>query len=220
MTSETSRPLFARFYTRLSEAAEDQGVAAHRDRLLRGLRGRVIEVGCGNGLNFAHYPPEVGEVVAVEPEAYLRGRAEEAARSAPVPVTVLEGVADDLPVETDGFDAAVTSLVLCSVPDQRRALAEVARVLRPGGELRFYEHVAATGGALRTTQLVLDRTTLYPRLSGNCHLHRDTVAAIRASGFVVHELERFRFPDSGIARWLTAPVTPHVLGRAVAPTEP
>ena len=114
-----------------------------------GLTGRVVEVGAGNGLNFGHYPATVTEVVAVEPEPYLRERAEEAARAAPVDVTVVVGLADALPAEDGAFDAAVASLVLCSVPDQAGALAELRRVVRPDGELRFYEHVSLPAGAAR-----------------------------------------------------------------------
>ncbi|MBA2280031.1 MAG: hypothetical protein H0W25_02200 [Acidimicrobiia bacterium] len=90
-------PVFARVYDRLSAASGRAGVAEHRDRLLAGVSGRVVEVGAGNGLNFAHYPSTVAEVVAVEPERYLRARAEEAATAAPVPVTVVEGTATWLP---------------------------------------------------------------------------------------------------------------------------
>src|SRR2546423_10625469 len=117
-------PLFARLYTWLSRGAERAGAAEHRDENLAGLRGRVIEIGAGNGLNFAHYPPEVEEVVAVEPEPYLRARAGEAAARAPVKVTVVEGTAEQLPGADAEFDAAVVSLVLCTVPDQPNALAE------------------------------------------------------------------------------------------------
>ncbi|MEY2532752.1 MAG: hypothetical protein QOF29_662, partial [bacterium] len=85
-------PVFARLYHRLSAGAEQAGQAEHRDELLAGLHGRVVELGAGNGLNFAHYPPTVAEVVAVEPEPYLRARAEEAADAAPVAVTVVDGV--------------------------------------------------------------------------------------------------------------------------------
>jgi SAM-dependent methyltransferase len=140
-TTDLSRPRFARMYLRTSKNAEARGATEHRRRLLDGLHGTVLELGAGHGLNFPHYPAEVSEVIAIEPEPTLRARATEAAASAPVPVRVLAGVADELPVADESVDAAVTSLVLCSVPDQRRALAELRRVLRPGGELRFYEHV-------------------------------------------------------------------------------
>src|SRR5437763_1155541 len=108
---------------------DKQGGAEHRDELLADLRGRVIEVGAGSGANFAHYPATVDEVVAVEPEPYLRERAKQAAESVPVKVRVLEGEADDLPARDGEFDAGVASLVLCSVPDQDRALAELERVI-------------------------------------------------------------------------------------------
>src|SRR4051794_5210796 len=136
-------PIFARAYIKGAPGAEKRGVAEHRRENLAGLSGRVLELGAGNGLNFAWYPEAVSEVVAVEPEPTLREAAVAAAGQASVPVTVVGGVADALPFDDESFDAAVASLVLCSVPDQARALAELRRVVRPGGELRFYEHVQA-----------------------------------------------------------------------------
>jgi SAM-dependent methyltransferase len=141
--AETRHPLFARFYTRLSAAAETAGAAAHRQELLNGLTGRVIEVGAGHGLNFRHYPATVTEVVAVEPEPFLRTRAARAAADAAVSIRVVDGTAEALPFDDEIFDAGVASLVLCSVPSLAAALAELRRVLRPGAELRFYEHVLA-----------------------------------------------------------------------------
>ena len=108
-------PVFARFFDRFAAKDEEHGQAELRDELLRGLTGRVIEVGAGNGLNFPHYPAEVEELVAVEPEAYLRERAVAAARTASVPITVLDGVAGRLPAGEGSFDAAVVSGFLCSV---------------------------------------------------------------------------------------------------------
>jgi ubiquinone/menaquinone biosynthesis C-methylase UbiE len=112
--SKVHHPVFARVYERFSHVAETKGASEYRDRLLAGLRGRVIEVGAGNGLNFPHYPSTVTELVAVEPESFLRARAEEAARSVSVPVTILDGTADALPVPDAAFDAGIASLVLCS----------------------------------------------------------------------------------------------------------
>jgi ubiquinone/menaquinone biosynthesis C-methylase UbiE len=97
-----------------------------------GLTGRVVELGAGNALNFPHYPASVTEVVAVEPEDYLRALAEEAAAAAPITANVVDAVADHLPFADGSFDAAVASLVLYSIPDQARALAELHRVVRPG----------------------------------------------------------------------------------------
>ncbi len=131
--SQLQHPRFARMYVRIGAESEERGTAAHRDCALVGLAGRVIEVGAGNGLNFAHYPDTVTEVVAVEPENRLRALAEQAAAEAAVPVRVVAGHAGALPAEDSTFDATVTSLVLCSVADVPAALAEIRRVLKPGG---------------------------------------------------------------------------------------
>jgi ubiquinone/menaquinone biosynthesis C-methylase UbiE len=205
--TEVRHPIFARVYGALSQGAERRGAAEHRDELLAGLSGRIIEVGAGNGLNFAHYPRDVEEVVAVEPEPHLRKLASEAALGSPVPVTVLAGTADALPLEDTSCDAAVASLVLCSVPDQGEALAELRRVIKPGGELRFYEHVVAQGWQ-RHVQRFSD-ATWYPPLSGGCHLARDTVAAIERAGFQIESCRRFGFAPGPIA-----PKLPHVIGVA------
>ena len=207
--SPVSHPLFARGYARLRPAMDAGGVGEHRRELLAELTGRVIEVGAGDGGNFAHYPGEVSGVLAVEPEAYLRRRAAEAAAVAPVPVTVTAGVAEHIPAATDSFDAAVAFLVLCSVADPRAALGELHRVLRPGGQLRFFEHVQADAPGLRRIQRVLD-ATVWPLLAGGCHTGRDTVAAIDETGFRIDRLTPLRFPDARVA----LPTTPHVLGLA------
>jgi ubiquinone/menaquinone biosynthesis C-methylase UbiE len=124
-------------------------------------------------------------------------------------VRVLDGVADELPADDGSMDAAVVAGVLCSVPDQPRALGELQRVLRPGGELRFYEHVAARAPRLAALQRALD-VTLWPRLNGSCRLTRDTEAAIRGAGFAVERLERFSFRPTVFA----VPVAPRILGVA------
>ena len=117
-------PLFARYFNRFGARREERGNRELRQELLSGLSGRVIEVGAGNGLNFPHYPRAVREVVAVEPEPYLRDRAAEAAAAAAVPIWVTDGTAGDLPVPDGEFDAVVVSGLLCSVPDAPAALAE------------------------------------------------------------------------------------------------
>ncbi|NDZ80832.1 class I SAM-dependent methyltransferase [Streptomyces sp. SID10853] len=206
-------PLFARFYARFSVNADRHaGVAAHRAELLAGLSGRVIEVGAGNGLNFAHYPAAVADVVAVEPERTLRQLAVRSAMDATVPVDVLPGTAEALPVPDETFDAAVASLVLCTVRDLPQALAEIRRVLRPGGELRFFEHGLAPGPVRATAQRALDRT-VWPLLFGGCHTARDTLAAIRAAGFELGTYRRLTVPERG----LRLPSSPCVLGRARRP---
>jgi ubiquinone/menaquinone biosynthesis C-methylase UbiE len=185
---------------------EKRGTAGHRRELLARLSGRVVEVGAGNGLNFAHYPPEVTEVVAVEPEPYLRQKASDAAAEATPPIRLAEGLADRLPGSDAEFDAAVASLVLCSVPDQSRALAEIRRVLRPGGELRFYEHVRGEGTRARLQDVA---NLAWPHLGAGCHPNRDTVGAIEAAGFRLERVRRFDF--------LGGPTAPHVIGVAVRP---
>src|SRR5947207_10720706 len=120
-TTHLQRLRFSRSFVRSSKNAEQRGVTEHRRRLLKGLHGTVLEIGAGHGLNFPHYPTEVTEVIAIEPEPTLRARAAESAVSAPVPVRVLAGVADHVPLDDGVVDAAVASLVLCSVPDEQRA---------------------------------------------------------------------------------------------------
>lgn len=208
-----SHPVFAWVYERISARMDEIGVAEHRRALVAGLSGRVIEVGAGNGRMFPHYPSKVTEVVAVEPEPRLRAGALAAARNAPVPITVVDGWADALPGGDDEFDGGVAALVLCSVPNQATALAELRRVLRPGAELRFMEHVATDRpGALQRVQRLAD-ATVWPLLFGGCHSARDTAAAIAAAGFEVEELRRFHFPPNGP----TSPSSPHIRGRAVKP---
>src|SRR5437763_11319327 len=168
LVTEVHHPVFARFYQRFAAQAMAKGEAEFRREMLEGVAGRVVEVGAGHGLNFAFYPASVTEVVAVEPEAILRRGAERAAATAPVPVRVVDGVADALPVEDAFFDAGVASLVLCSVPDQAAALAELHRVTRPGGELRFHEHVVARSPRFARAQRVVD--PVWTRAAGGCHL--------------------------------------------------
>lgn len=190
---------------------EQGDYARHRDELLDGLTGRVVEIGCGNGMNFRHYPPAVSSVLAIEPEPYLRARAAEEAAAVDVAIEVRDGTAEALPVEDATFDAAVASLVLCSVAEPDQALGELFRVLRPGGQLRFFEHVRAETAGLARTQRVLD-ATVWPHLAGGCHTHRDSVAAIEGAGFELLEVRRFREPDTALV-----PVSPHALGRARRP---
>src|SRR5437763_1988472 len=172
--SAFQHPRFARMYERISRESEQRGTAEHRERALTGLSGRVIEVGAGNGMNFSHYPDTTTEVLAVEPEDRLRRLAEQAAQSAPVPIRVLAGHAGALPAEDSTCDAVVASLVLCSVPDVAGALAEIHRVLRPAGELRFFEHVRSDKPWYGLLQDAI--TPVWSRAGGGCHLNRDTTA--------------------------------------------
>ena len=211
MTAARRHPLFARFYARISPLME-RGVATHRVTLLAGLSGRVIEVGAGTGANFAHYPREVTTVLAIEPEAHLRHLAQAAAAQAPVPIKVASGFADRLPAADQSCDAAVVSLVLCTVPDPTAALAELFRVLRPGAQLRFFEHVRAQTPARRRLQRIAD-ATLWPALAGGCHTSRDTATAIQQAGFIIERLDRLGRTETG----LPFPTAPQILGTAIRP---
>jgi SAM-dependent methyltransferase len=193
-------------------------MSAHETPLLRrlrtenlaGLSGRVLEVGAGTGTNFAFYPTSVREVVAVEPETRLAPIAREAAAGAPVPVRVVESTIEALP-EDEQFDAVVCSLVLCSVEDPNGVLRQLNSLLRPGGELRFFEHVASSGwrGSLQR----LADATVWPRIAGNCHTHRDTERAITGAGFSVDTARhQWTFPG-----WVPLPVSEVAVGRAVKP---
>jgi ubiquinone/menaquinone biosynthesis C-methylase UbiE len=208
MVRVAKHPVFARVYPRIARGAEQAGGAEHRRALLAGLEGRVIEVGAGHGLNFAYYPPEVSEVLAIEPEPHLRELARRAEEEADVRIEVVAGSAEALPGGDGEFDAAVASLVLCSVPDQEVALREIHRVLRAGGELRFYEHVVARKPGMARVQRILD-ATIYPPLAGGCHCARDTGAAIERAGFAFERHERIAFQPSSLA-----PAIPHILGVA------
>ena len=134
-------------------------------------------------------------MIALEPEPYLRAKAELAAQASGVAVRVRPGVADAIELPDGSVDAAVASLVLCSVPDQARALAELRRVLRPGGGLRFLEHVRSIAPRKARMQTAADRTRIWPLLAGGCHCSRDTVEAIRAAGF--DGRTRWRISTSG-----------------------
>ncbi|HEX6232864.1 MAG TPA: class I SAM-dependent methyltransferase [Jiangellaceae bacterium] len=199
--SNLEHPCFARLYSRVGRWLVLHGGSRHRQRLLAPLTGRIIEVGAGNGLNFAYYPATVTRVLAVEPESRLRSEARRAAASAPVGVDVVGGRAEQLPVRSDVFDGAVLSLVLCSIADRQAALAELRRVIRPGGLVRFYEHVRSPSPVVGRIQDVI--TPVWSQFAGGCQLNRDAAAALRAAGLSITDVDQFTF----------AGVT-HVLGTA------
>jgi ubiquinone/menaquinone biosynthesis C-methylase UbiE len=211
LEEKVEHPFFARFYLRMAAGRNAKGEDEYRRRMLAGLSGRVIEVGAGNGLNFPFYPEAVDQVLAVEPEPLLREAAIDNACKAPIRVDVVDGVSGRLPAGDASFDAGVASLVLCSVPDQARALAEFRRVIRPEGELRFYEHVVAERPLAAGLQRLAD-ATFWPRVGGGCHLARDTAVAIERAGFTIESSTRFSFtPGAPI------PPIPHILGVARRP---
>lgn len=205
-----ARPVFARCLARSAAISERKGGEAYRRRLLAGLTGRVVEVGAGTGIHFRHYPDTVAEVLAVEPEPNLRAMAQAAARDAPVAVRVAPGTAEALPAPDGSLDAGVSAGLLCTVPDPAAALAELARVIRPGGELRFYEHVVSRRRRAARLQRGLDASGVWARAMGGCHTSRDTEAAIARAGFRIESIERFTFHPT----MLDIPVAPKILGRA------
>jgi ubiquinone/menaquinone biosynthesis C-methylase UbiE len=210
VAQSVSNPLFARVFHRYCGRDRGRGERELRRELVAGVTGRVLEVGAGNGINFAHYPASVTELIAVEPEPYLREQAEQAAASAAIPVRVIPGVAAAIELASGSVDAVVVSGVLCSVPDQREALGEFHRVLVPGGELRFYEHVRSRRPAFARWQRHVD--PLWSRAMGGCHTDRETLAAITGSGFALERCRGFGFPPGARAY----PVTPRILGLARA----
>jgi ubiquinone/menaquinone biosynthesis C-methylase UbiE len=211
MSNEVHHPLFARFLAFVSERAEGGEEDGIRRELLAGLHGRVIELGSGTGPNFRLYPDTVTELVAVEPEDYLRRKAEETAAGLGRSIRVVDAIADRLPFEDGEFDAAVAAQVLCSVPSQASALGELRRVVRPGGELRFYEHVLADRPGYARFQRIAGLVT--PHLAGGCHPDRDTGRAIEEAGFEIERCRRFIFRTSP----LDLPVAPRILGAARRP---
>jgi SAM-dependent methyltransferase len=205
--SEQSR--FARYLERREQRRPDPVERELRRGLLAGLRGQVVEVGCGDGRSFELYRPEVTRVLAVEPDPTARAVATERASRTAVPIDVVEGVGDALPSEDGAFDAAVVIWVLCSVPDPATVLHELRRVLKKGGELRFYEHVRSEHAAFRVVQRLLDGL-FWTRALGGCRTTRDTEAAIRDAGFRLASLDR-GFHSSSV---LTITSAPYVVGIA------
>jgi SAM-dependent methyltransferase len=207
--NRVDNPFFARVWTILS-AHEPESLRKLRGENLAGLSGRVLEVGAGTGSNFVLYPTSVEEVVAIEPEPRLNAIAGRTAATAPVPVTVTDRTVEELQPGAP-FDAVVCSLVLCSVDDQEGVLRQLFSQLRPGGELRYLEHVASGGVRGRLQQLV--DATVWPRLVGNCHTHRDTERAIVNAGFV----QKTTRHDWTLPAWVPMPVSEHALGCAIRP---
>lgn len=183
--------------------------APYRERIASEARGEVLEVGAGTGFNFPHYRV-ASRVVAIEPGPSMRSFAQRRASGVTVPVEVLPGNAHALEFPDATFDTAIFSLVLCTIPDPARALSEAKRVLRPGGEIRFYEHVRSKDRAIAAKQ---DRW-LKPWRAFNrgCHPNRDTVAEITRAGFLFAVLDEFDL----IARGVPKVVRPHAIGTAIA----
>jgi ubiquinone/menaquinone biosynthesis C-methylase UbiE len=179
-------------YDLLARRAERAGIGQLRHDLLAGLEGEVIEIGSGTGASLPYYE-RATRVVAVEPDASMAKRLPAKVEEAKVPVEVVSARAQALPFSDESFDAAVAAFVLCSVEDQGDVLAEARRVLRPGGKLVLLEHVLGEGGTARWQNRL---TPLHKRMAGNCHLNRDTRAAVERGGFEVAGVESTLLPGT------------------------
>jgi ubiquinone/menaquinone biosynthesis C-methylase UbiE len=186
--------IFAAVYDRMMAEAEKAGLSAHRRAFLSSASGRVLEIGGGTGANLPFYPDRVTELVIVEPEAPMAIHLERKLQGYRIPTRVVRAPAEQLPLETASFDCAVAALVLCTVRDPTRALAEVRRVLKPGGRLLFLEHVRSDDPNLARWQ---DRLRVpWSWLGCGCQCNRRTVDSIRVAGFAVTDLRREVFPKA------------------------
>jgi ubiquinone/menaquinone biosynthesis C-methylase UbiE len=198
--------LFALVYDPSLALGELFGLRRRRQALLAGAHGRVIELGAGTGLNLRHYPDGLDELILVEPDPMMRERLARRVRRSGWPTQVVDAVAERLPFADGSVDTVVATLVLCTVDDPERALAEIARVLRPGGELLFLEHVRAGSSRLAGWQ---DRLSgPWRRFARGCRCNRATVEMMRAGGFEL---------DVAEAAWRAMPpiVRPLAIGRAL-----
>lgn len=206
MREARGHPIFAALYDLLQRRAEKKLFGSHRAYLAGGATGRVLDVGSGTGINFRYYPPDA-EIVGVEPDPYMLRRAQARAGRLGRRVRLLAECAEQLPFPDASFDAAVATLVFCTIENPDRALAELRRILRPGGQLRFLEHVRAeTAGWSRFQDFI---TPLWKRIGAGCRPNRDTLRAIERAGFRIEELGRHAFGPY--------PVRPIVSGVAARP---
>ncbi len=187
--------MFSAFYDRAFAATEEAGLREMRAELLRQARGRVLELGSGTGLNLELYPREGLDCLTLtEPDPHMIKQLRKRVGEIGCAADLVETGAEDLPFDDDSYDTVVVTLVLCTVPDQPAALKEIARVLKPGGQLLFLEHVRANQPGLAQWQDRLE--TPWRFLGDGCHCNRDTVAGIRAAGFQVAEIERDELPKA------------------------
>jgi ubiquinone/menaquinone biosynthesis C-methylase UbiE len=163
-----------------------------RQRIVGAAEGRVLEIGVGSGLNFPFYGATVTSVIGLEPSPALLRMARSRASSAKAPITLLDASAEAIPLESGSIDTVVTTWTLCTIPNAPLALAEIRRVLRPGGALRFVEHGRAPEPGVARWQDRLD--PLWRRIAGGCHLNRKIDALILDNGFRLEALENARLP--------------------------
>lgn len=196
---------FAAAYDPVLRGAERAGLARLRRELLADLEGHVVELGAGTGANLDHLGDGIGRLTALEPSAAMADRLRRhAARTVDHEVEVIEAPAEALPIATGSVDTVVATLVLCTVPDPAQAVAEVRRVLRPGGRFVVLEHVVGDG-ATRAVQRALD--PVWHVVGRGCHLTRDTRRIIEQGGFDTSGLRDVRLP-------LPGPVRPGLVGAA------
>jgi ubiquinone/menaquinone biosynthesis C-methylase UbiE len=186
--------LFTELYDRGLTAVEEAGLREIRRQTLAKATGRTVDLGAGGGANLALFPQAVSELVMVEPDPHMLRKLRPRLGRAPVPAEVVQAGAETLPFESASFDTAVFTLVLCTVPDPAAALAETARVLKPGGKLLFVEHVRSRHPGLARWQDRLERPWHF--IGDGCHCNRDTAATIEASAFTVEQIEHGRMPKS------------------------
>ena len=184
---------FASTYDRFSKGMEEAGLAEMRRNLIAGASGDVLEIGGGTGANLGYYGAGVGSVTVTEPEPPMLKRLQRKVREQSSEATVLRAPAEDLPFEDASFDTVVSTLVLCGVDDQPRAVRELRRVLRPGGRLIFIEHVRSDDPRKAKMQ---DRMNPLNRFMVCCDCNRPTLDTIRSAGFEVTELERTELPKA------------------------
>ncbi len=201
--------IFATLYEPVLKASEHAGLAELRHGLLAQARGRTLELGAGTGLNLAHYQAAVTELVLTEPEAPMAVRLEERVRMRGASAQVVRAGAEALPFADASFDTVVSTLVLCTVPELDRSLAEVRRVLAPGGQLLFLEHVRHPDATRARKQARF--TPVQKRVACGCHLDRATPAAISASGLSITAERSEHFPKAGKL------LQPLAVGRAARP---
>jgi ubiquinone/menaquinone biosynthesis C-methylase UbiE len=199
---------FAMMYDWQMTKSEEAGLRAMRQRLLADAAGQVIEIGAGTGANLLWYGPAVESLTVTEPLVPMMRRLESRVRDQGAAAKVLRAPAEDLPFDNDTFDVAVSTLVLCGVDDQPRALRELRRVLRPGGRLLFLEHVRSDDPARARLQ---DRMNWLNHIVVMCECNRPTLDTIKQAGFTVTALEHTALPR--------APkfVSPAIIGAATNP---
>ncbi len=185
---------FTALYDRGLKATEEAGLGDMRREVLSGASGRTIDIGAGTGVNVELFPPAVTELVLAEPDPHMLRKLRPKLSRASREPTVVQAPAERLPFDADSFDTAVFTLVLCTVPDPQAALAEAARVLKPGGKLLFVEHVRANDPGLARWQDRLEGPWRF--LGDGCHCNRDTVATIEASPFELQRVERGSLPKA------------------------